>query len=115
MTETAREAVARRIVDNVRDGRRGYMGSWIAERLVYDNLCAADVGRTVIYQDHGRAEAGTLTSWRDGTVFARYSRGDTAAGANAADLCFGIKPLDTPSEIFTARAMLAGAPKPPGE
>ena len=91
-----------KVVDNVRDGRRGYIGSWAVERLVYDKLCAADIGRTVIYQDHGRAEAGTLTSWRNGTVFARYSRGDTAAGANAADLMFGVRALDTPDEILAA-------------
>jgi hypothetical protein len=44
----------------------------------------------VIYRDHGRSEAGTLTSWRDGTVFAQYSRGDTVTGAKASDLVFGL-------------------------
>jgi len=56
----------------------------------------------VIYRDYGRTEAGTVTSWRDGIVFARYSRGDTAAGANAADLVLGIRPLDTPQDILDA-------------
>ena len=68
-------------IHNVRDGRHGFVGSWEAEPLIYDALTPADVGRTVIYRDVGRAEAGTITSWRDGIVFARYSRGDTAAGA----------------------------------
>jgi hypothetical protein len=88
------------IVHNVRDGRRGYIGSWITESLIYNELGPEHVGRTVIYRDYGRAEAGTITSWRDGIVFARYSRGDTAAGAKAADLVFGIRNLDTPQEIL---------------
>jgi hypothetical protein len=78
------------IVHNVRDGRHGWIGSWDTEPLDYAKLTEADIGRTVIYRDHGRAEAGTLTSWRDGVVFARYSRGDTAAGAKASDLVFAI-------------------------
>lgn len=91
------------IVHNVRDGRRGYIGSWVAEPLDVAKLTPEDVGRTVIYQDHGRAEAGTLTSWSNsGVVFARYSRGDTAAGANPRDLVFGIRALDTPDEIMAA-------------
>jgi hypothetical protein len=81
------------IVHNVRDGRRGFICSWETEPLVYEELRPADIGRTVIYRDHGRAEAGTLTSWRDGLVFARYSRGDTAAGADAAALMFGVVAL----------------------
>lgn len=79
------------LVHNVRDGRVGMVGSWVTEPLVYDALGPEHVGRTVIYRDHGRAEAGTITSWRDGAVFARYSRGDTAAGAKASDLVFGIR------------------------
>ena len=50
----------------------------------------------MIYRDHGRAEVGVITSWRDGTVFARYSLGDTAAGAKAGDLVLGVRPLDGP-------------------
>ncbi len=73
-------------IHNVRDGRNGTVGSWEAKPLVYDQLGPEHVGCTVIYRDHGRAEAGTITSWRDGIVFARYSRGDTAAGANPSDL-----------------------------
>jgi hypothetical protein len=84
------------IVHNVDDRRRSWVGSWEAEPLDYDKLGPEHVGRTVIYRDYGRAEAGTISSWRNGTVFARYSRGDTAAGANAADLVFGVKALDGP-------------------
>ena len=73
---------------NVRDGRQGWICSFEIESLVYDELRPEHIGRTVIYRDYGRAEAGTLTSWRDGLVFARYSRGDTAAGARAEDLVF---------------------------
>ena len=91
------------IVDNVTDGRRGFIGSWVVSPLTYENLGPDDIGRTVIYRSHNKAEAGTLTSWRDGIVFARYSRGDTAAGAEAGDLLFGIKALDTPDEILSAR------------
>ena len=81
-------------VHNVRDRRIGWTGSWEIEPLVYDQLSPDDVGRTVIYRDHGRAEAGTLTSWRNGTVFARYSQGDTAAGADPADLVLAVRPLN---------------------
>lgn len=79
------------VVHGVQDRRHGWVGSWEVEPLVYERLTSADVGRTVIYQDHGRAEAGTLSSWRDGRVWARYSTGDTAAAANASDLCFGVR------------------------
>lgn len=82
------------VMFNVHDRRCGWIGSWVIEPLDIVALTTADVGRTVIYRDHGRAEAGTLTSWRDGLVFARYSRGDTASGANAADLVFGISRAD---------------------
>lgn len=95
------------IISNVRDGRRGMIGSWVAEPLDHARLTDADVGRTVIYRDHGRAEAGTLSSWREGLVFARYSRGDTAAGANPAALAFGVRPLDTPEEILAAHHALS--------
>jgi hypothetical protein len=88
------------VIHNVHDRRRGFIGSWVTEPLIYEQLCEADIGRTVIYRDHGRAEAGTLTSWRNGIVFARYSQGDTAAGARAADLAFGVRALDTPEEIL---------------
>lgn len=83
-------------VHNVRDGRHGWIGSWEVEPLVYNALGPEHVGRTVIYQDHGRAEAGTITSWRDGVVFARYSRGDTAAGADPQNLSLAVRTLDGP-------------------
>ena len=82
-------------VHNVRDGRHGLIGSWEAEQLDYAALGPEHIGRTVIYRDHGRAEAGTITSWRDGIVFARYSRGDTAAGANPSDLLLATRTLDS--------------------
>jgi hypothetical protein len=78
-------------VHNVRDGRNGFIGSWEITPLDYDKLTEADIGRTVIYQDHGRAEAGTLTSWRSGLVFARYTSGDTSAGAHPNDLSFAVE------------------------
>src|SRR6185369_1038253 len=71
------------IIHNVDDRRHGFVGSFEIEPLVFDQLGPEHVGRSVVYQDHGRAEAGTITSWRDGIVFARYSRGSTAAGASA--------------------------------
>lgn len=79
------------LLHNVRDDRVGAVGSWLTEPLDYAALGPGHVGRTVIYRDHGRAEAGTITSWRNGVVFARYSRGDTAAGAKAGDLVLGIR------------------------
>lgn len=84
------------IVHNVNDRRSHWIGSWETEPLDYDKLGPSDIGRTVIYRDPqrplmGRAEAGTLTSWRAGVVFARYSAGDTAAGARPEDLVFGIR------------------------
>jgi hypothetical protein len=79
------------IIHNVRDGRLGWIGSFEVEPLVYDALGPEHIGRTVVYQDYGRAEAGTLTSWRNGIVFARYSRGDTSAGANAANLSLAVE------------------------
>lgn len=90
------------LVHNVRDGRRKLIGSWVAEPLDYSALGPAHVGRTVIYRSHNQAEAGTLTSWRDGIVFARYSQGDTAAGANAGDLVLGVRSLDSQQDILAA-------------
>lgn len=81
------------LVHNVHDGRTGLIGSWEIEPLSYDALRPSDVGRTVIYHDHERTEAGTLTSWRGGVVFAQYSRGDTAAGSFVYNLVFGIRPM----------------------
>lgn len=81
-------------VHNVLDGRHALIGSWEIEPLDYGSLSPSDIGRTVIYRDHGRAEAGTLTSWRDGIVFARYSQGDTAAGADPANLSFGVRTIE---------------------
>jgi hypothetical protein len=81
-------------IHNVRDRRHGSVGSWEVEPLVYEALGPEHIGRTVIYRDHGRAEAGTITSWRNGIVFARYSLGDTAAGADAASLSLAVRSND---------------------
>jgi len=83
------------IVHNVADRRHGLVGSWRIEPLDITKLTEADIGRTVIYRDHEHADAGTLTSWRGDTVFARYSRGDISAGACASDLVFGITRADS--------------------
>lgn len=91
-------------IDNVRDGRYGRINSWQVEPLVYDHLSDQHIGRTVIYRDHGRAEAGTLTSWRDGVVFARYSRGDTAAGADPQNLMLACTWQGGPTEAHPERA-----------
>lgn len=91
------------IIDNVRDGRHGTIGSWNVEPLAYDKLGPEHIGRTVIYRDHGRAEAGTLMSWRDGIVFARYSRGDTAAGADPAGLMLAAVYQGGPTEAHPSR------------
>lgn len=84
------------IIHNVKDRRRSWIGSWETKPLDYDKLGPEHTWQPVIYRDHGRAEVGILSSWRNGIVFARYSLGDTAAGANAADLVFGVRPLDGP-------------------
>lgn len=83
------------VVHNVEDRRHGWIGSWNVEPLSFSKLTEADIGRTVIYRPrHGQAEAGTLVSWRDGLVFARYSRGDTAAASGPDYLCFGTTRAD---------------------
>lgn len=82
------------VIHNVRDGRHGWMGAWEVEPLDINKLTDADIGRTVIYRGYNHAEAGTLTSWCNGLVFARYSRGDTSAGANASDVVFGVRRAD---------------------
>ena len=75
------------IIHNVSDRRIGWIGPWEAEPLS-TILTPEHVGRTVIYRDHGRADHG---------VFARYSRGDTAAGARISDLWLGLRALPTTS------------------
>lgn len=89
------------IVHNVIDRRRGWIGPWEVEEETIDTarLWAGDEGRTVIYQDScGRAEAGTLSSWvvgdggeNLGTVWARFSQGDTAAACCPDDLRFAVR------------------------
>ena len=85
---------------NVLDRRHSWIGSWDAVPFDYNALTMADVGRTVIYLDRGRemawgwAEAGTLSSFRDGLVFVRFSKGDTAAACAPHDLMLARRPLD---------------------
>lgn len=86
--------MAAEVIHNVRDGRRGFISSWLITPLDITKLTEMDIGRTVIYRDHGRAEAGTITSWRDGIVFAQYSSGDTSAGVEASRLAFGLVRVD---------------------
>jgi hypothetical protein len=89
------ELVARREALNVIDRRHGWIGSWEVEDspLVLIDLKPTDIGRTVIYRDHGRAEAGTLTSWNGLYVFARFHRGETAAACSPEDLTFAVRNL----------------------
>jgi len=88
------------VLHNVLDRRHSWIGSWLAVPLVYHRLTEADLGRTVIYLDRGRepawgwAEAGTITSFRDGLVWARFSKGDTAAACAPHDLMLAYRPLD---------------------
>lgn len=83
------------VLHTVRDGRSGHVQfrSWEVAPLEYSGLLDDDIGRTVIYRAHGRAEAGTISSWRGGWVWARFSSGDTAACCNPGDLVFGSKEL----------------------
>lgn len=80
-------------IHNVYDHRHGCIGSWEVEPLVYVKLGPEHIGRTVIYRTHGVSEAGTIVSWRKHIVYARYSRGDTAAGARPENLYLAIKSL----------------------
>jgi len=82
-------------MNNVRDRRivQGWIGSWETAPLEYAKLTSDDIGRTVIYSDYGRAEAGTLSSFRNGNVWARFSTGDTAAACSPGDLQFGIRQI----------------------
>lgn len=88
---TAQQQGKREWVHNVRDGRNGFIRSFETTPLDYKSLGSEHVGATVIYRDHRRAEAGTITSWRDGVVFARYSKGDTSAGADPANLSLAVE------------------------
>lgn len=82
------------IIHNVRDRRFDWVGSWEVEPLVLSELRAPDIGRTVIYQDHGGAEAGTISSWSEQRLWARFSKGDTDAACDPADLWLAKAPLD---------------------
>jgi hypothetical protein len=87
-------------VFNVVDRRHGWIGGWeIGDySLAEINLTDDYIGRTVIYINPTTREAGTLTSFNDELAFARYTTGETAAGANKRDLYFAIRPLDGPEK-----------------
>lgn len=87
------------IVHNVTNRRYDYIGSWEVAPLDYDALQETDAGRRVVYRDFGRAELGYISSWRNGTVFALFHKGDTAAGCNAEDLVFATKQIG-PNEVL---------------
>lgn len=84
------------IVHNVTDKRHSWIGSWEVEDtpLAPATLRATDIGRTVIYQDHGRAEAGTVERFSGQFVWARFHQGDTAAACEPASLRFAVRTLD---------------------
>lgn len=81
---------------NVHDRRHAWIGSWIIEDQPLDvnALVDSDIGRTVIWQSYGKAEAGTISSWRFGLVFVRFSTGDTGAACKPDELSFAVKPCD---------------------
>lgn len=81
------------IVHNVTSKHNGWIGPWRTEPLVYENLTEADIDRDVIFRDYGRAEHGILKSFRNGTVWARFHHGDTAAGCNPGDLVFAVEEM----------------------
>jgi hypothetical protein len=89
-------------LDDVIDRRSGepVTGSWEAWPLKGFDLSGCEIGRTVIYVPaRGQREAGTVTSYREfpdgrAVVFARYSSGDTSAGADWRDLYLAIRKLD---------------------
>lgn len=85
------------VTHNVHDRHRGWIGSWETAPIDPSKLKA---GLQVVYQDFGRNELGVVSSWRmDGdtwTIYARYTSGDTGAGANIDDLMIAVRPLDGP-------------------
>jgi hypothetical protein len=88
------------LIHNVLDRRHNWIGSWQIVPLTYESLSHHDIGRTVIYLDRGRgtgwgwAEAGTLSSFRDGMIWARFTQGDTAAACRPEDVVWAWQPLD---------------------
>jgi hypothetical protein len=82
-------------ITNVHDRRHGWIGEWDVEPFDMNALTDADIGRTVIYCPmFGWREAGTLSSWRLGLVFVRFTKGDTAAACAPRDLKFAVRPRD---------------------
>lgn len=82
-------------IHNVHDRRNGWIGSWEASKMDILDLVDSNIGKTVIYVDAtDRREAGTLSSFRGDTVWARFSTGSTAASCRLEDLWLAVKPLD---------------------
>lgn len=79
-----------RLIRNVHDRRHEVFGTFRTEEetVDYDLLTESDVGRTVIYVRPGLAEAGTLSSYRNGLLFVRFTVGDTAAACRPQDCHF---------------------------
>lgn len=80
-------------IHNVLDRRNGpdQINSWEVEPISYDALNpTSDIGADVIYRDGlRRPEVGTISSWRNGLVFVRFTSGSTAAACSPADLLRG--------------------------
>lgn len=76
------------VIDNVlsRLTDPGCIGSYRCQKLNYEELIPEHEGKHVVYRDRGFAELGIISSWKNGIVFARYSMGDTAAGATDENL-----------------------------
>ena len=82
---------------NVEDRRYGWIGEWEVEglSLLYQPLDWTSIGRTVIYQNHKKIEAGTITSFKGNTVWVRFGvAGSTSAGCKRETLVFAVRPLD---------------------
>ena len=70
-------------------------------------LTPADVGREVIYTPTvGEPERGTLTSWNEHYVFARF-RGPGGESCRPEDLCFAVPSPPPPPRLRTAAEALA--------
>lgn len=77
------------IVNNVSDRRQQWIGSWEVAPggLIYDGLTPEHSGQEVVYRDaSGNAEVGTISSWKNGLVFVRFTTGDTAAACHPSSL-----------------------------
>lgn len=81
------------IVHNVTSKHNNWIGPWEVAPLDYGVLTDADIGRDVIYRAHNTAEHGIITSYRDGRIWARFHKGDTAAACDPRDLVFAVREM----------------------